>query len=267
MTEPATSDESRQPQDLAPPNISSHATEIRPDDDHRKNLPTFESIFTLVTNTSQSTTHHPHVRYIFSDDDPDMLTQALAECEATEAQEGSRHRAMMLDLSPDANGGYSIAGATSLSPSWAVLSAELSQISPPSSDGGNNNDSRNDGDEPAKRPERLMLRVEGVESSTLGSEVDMALSEDQNRQGSGSRSGLSSGATNSRADMAPTNDNMEDYGVLIEDFQKRMLMLRKVVDAGEERRNHRATTDLGVEQDLSTGPIPHADDPTGRPPD
>ena len=106
-----------------------------------KALAAFEPIFTLITNTSDATTHHPQVRYIFSDDDPEVLTQALAECEASASKEGLDNRAMMLDLAPDEKGGYKISSASSLSPSWAVLNAELSQISPPSSDGGNSGDS------------------------------------------------------------------------------------------------------------------------------
>ncbi|KXJ91279.1 hypothetical protein Micbo1qcDRAFT_64126 [Microdochium bolleyi] len=244
MTEPAASDQSMNAQEPGDPHALARSPETHPVEP-RTTLPRFDPIFTLITNTSNASTHHPHVRYIFSDDDPDVFTQALAECEAGAVREGNDTRAMILDLRPDDQGSYSVTGATSLSPSWAVLNAEISQISPPSSDGGNNSDGKADsdtGDVSVKQPGRLMLRVEGVESSTMGSEVDLALSYEQSRQGSGSRSGIGSGVTSSRADVPPGNDNAEDYGVLIEDFQKRLTMLRKVVDAGEERRSSRAPT-------------------------
>jgi len=261
MTEPTIHDFATHSHEPASPNTSAPPADLQTPD-APKNLPAFESIFTLVTNTSIGTTHHPHVRYIFSDDDPDVFTQALAQCESTEAQENPQNRAMMLDLNSDGDGGYKISRATSLSPSWAVLNAELSQISPPSSDGSNSG-STHEGEEHAKRPGRLMLRVEGVESSALGSEVDMALSEDQSRQGSGSRSGISSGAANSRADVPPGADNAEDYGVLIEDFQKRMLMLRKVVEAGEERRDQDSVAEPGPE--ISASSALQAEDSATRP--
>lgn len=261
MTEPRIHDFSTYSHEPVSPNTSALPADLQPPD-APKSPPAFESIFTLVTNTSTGTTRHPHVRYIFSDDDPDVFTQALAQCEAPEAQENSQNHAMMLDLSSDGDGGYKISRVTSLSPSWAVLSAELSQISPPSSDGSNSG-STHDGEEHVKRPGRLMLRVEGVESSALGSEVDMALSEDQSRQGSGSRSGISSGAANSRTDVPPGADNTEDYGVLIEDFQKRMLMLRKVVEAGEERRNQAVVNEPGPE--ISASSALQGEDPAARP--
>ncbi|KAJ1327814.1 hypothetical protein MN608_07145 [Microdochium nivale] len=244
MTDTAAPEQFPNPQEPGSPNIPARSTEIQPTEP-RASFPPFEPIFTLITNTSNTTTHHPHVRYIFSDDDPDVLTQALAECEASAAAEGNNSRSMMLDLRPDDGGGYSVSGVTSLSLSWAVLNAEISRISPPSSEGGNGNDGQSGsttGEESTKRPERLMLRVDGIESSAMGSEMDLALSDEQSRQGSGSRSGIISGVTSSRADVPPGHDNAEDYGVLIEDFQKRLTMLRRVVDAGEERRSTRGTS-------------------------
>lgn len=206
------------------------------------------------------------MRYIFSDDDPDVLTQALAEHhEATTVGESStggsglaasnnNNRAVILDIATNDDGGYHVAWASSLSPSWAVLDAQLSQISPPSSsDGGNENDggaggantnvntntnnpnpNNNTGNNSSNKPGRLMLRIEGVEgSSGMGSESDSRHSGEAGRhlQGSGSASG-GSGTGSKERGKAPEAD---DYAALVDEFDKRMVTLRKVVSANEER--------------------------------
>ncbi|KAI0839072.1 hypothetical protein F5Y06DRAFT_27059 [Hypoxylon sp. FL0890] len=200
------------------------------DHDQDHDPPPFAPIFTLVNNTSTRTTHHPHVRYIFSDDDPDILTQALAELdlsidESTSDPALRRNRAMILDLAPDSRGGYSVTWASSLSPSWAVLDAQLSHISPPSSDGESNNG--NEGGDTG-RADRLMLRIDGVESSALGSEAET--SGEPSRQGSGIASSGGSGQHNR------DRGEIEDYTNIVDKFERRMTTLRKLVDAGEERR-------------------------------
>ncbi|OTB00738.1 hypothetical protein M426DRAFT_324099 [Hypoxylon sp. CI-4A] len=193
--------------------------------------PPFAPIFTLVNNTSTRTTHHPHVRYIFSDDDPDILTQALAELnpspDAPTSDSALRsHRAMILDLAPEPNGGYSVAWASSLTSSWAVLNTQLSHISPPSSEAESNNG--NEGGDNNGRPDRLMLQIDGIESNALGSEG--GLSGEASRQGSGTTSGGGSGQ--SLRDRGET----EDYTNIVDKFERRMSTLRKFVEAGEERR-------------------------------
>ena len=232
--------------------------------------PPFAPIFTLVNNTSTRTTHHPHVRYIFSDDDPDLLTQALAQHHDATAAPGSRsdgsgsgshhrnnnnynasdndnNRAVILDLATDDAGGYHVSWASSLSPSWAVLDAQLSRTSPPSSDGGNDNDggptgargnniNNNSNENTAANPNtgggnragRLMLRIEGVECGG-GSGAD-SLSSGEGPASSGSR------------DRGPDAGAPDNYPALVDEFERRMVTLRKVVDAGEERRQK-----IGVE--------------------
>ncbi|KAI1638753.1 hypothetical protein F4809DRAFT_232676 [Biscogniauxia mediterranea] len=223
MTEPA----SEQRSSSADPPHAELDTHIHP--------PPFAPIFTLVNDTSNRTTHHPHVvRYIFSDDDPDILTQALAEyttgIDASAHDSASAHRAMILDLAPNSEGGYSVEWASSLSPSWAVLNAEVSQISS-SSDGGNDTATGGDG-ESSNRPDRLMLRIEGVESGVLGSEGDLKVSGEASRHISGSASGSGSGSGQKDRERGEG----EDYTSIFDEFEKRMTTLRKVVDASEDRR-------------------------------
>ncbi|KAI1131833.1 hypothetical protein F5Y10DRAFT_35822 [Nemania abortiva] len=219
--------------------------------------PPFAPVFTLVENTSARTTHHPHVRYIFSDDDPDVLTQALAECEQANTEDlgsdsAAVNRAMILDLAPNDDGGYSVAWASSLSPSWAVLNAQLSQISPPSSDGGHSNRSGagDAGTNNSSRPERFMLRIEGVETSATGSSSELRISDDASRQRPGSASGSGSGQ---RERERPIEG--DDYASTLDEFEKRMITLRKVVSAGEDRLKTMASQTKGKEEVAAQGAV------------
>ncbi|KAI1202830.1 hypothetical protein F5X97DRAFT_190621 [Nemania serpens] len=228
-------------------------------DDERPRTPPFAPVFTLVNNASTRATHHPHVRYIFSDDDPDILTQALAECEHGYADElGSdsapANRAMILDLAPNDDGGYSVAWASSLSPSWAVLDTQLSQISPPSSDAGHSSGS-GPGDAGANnnnnnRPERLMLRIEGVETSAPNSLSELRISDEANRQRPGSASGSGSGQ---RERERPGEG--DDYTSTLDEFEKRMVTLRKVVNASEDRRKKIASQMTDIEDMTAQGAV------------
>ncbi|KAI1500131.1 hypothetical protein F5X99DRAFT_252726 [Biscogniauxia marginata] len=216
-----------------------------PHAEHDTDPPPFAPIFTLVNDTSTRTTHHPHVRYIFSDDDPDILTQALAEyntgIDASAPDPASTHRAMILNLAPNSDGGYSVEWASSLSPSWAVLNADVNQISPSPSDGGSSGTGRGDG-EPTNRPDRLMLRIEGIESGALGSEGDLRISGEASRQISGSASGSGSGSGQRDRERGEG----EDYINIFDEFERRMSTLRRVVDASEDRRR-KIATDPGAE--------------------
>lgn len=196
----------------------------------------FAPIYSLVTNQSTRTTHHPHVHYIFSDDDPDLLSQALAQQQEANTHESATetapaNRAVLLDLASDLEGGYRVASASSLSPAWAVLDAQLSRISPPPSDGGSGGGHVH---ESPKKPDRLMLRIEGIEAGSAGSEGELRLSD---------RSAPGSGATSSSSIMQRDKGEGEDYAQLVDEFEKRMSMLRKVVEASEERRRNVALND------------------------
>lgn len=202
--------------------------------------PSFQPLFTLVTDSTSRATHHPRVHYIFSDDDPDVLTSALAQHHATafehdtsspEASGGASRpeRAIVLDLVPtetdpetNASGvGYDVAWASSLSADWAVTSARVSRIE------------EGEGDTEDDGAGRLMLRIEGVGISSTApagkSPSPLPAGEGGELQGSGG-----SGAGSGRQQASGVEQ--EDYGALIEEFEKRMGVLKKVVDAGDERR-------------------------------
>ncbi|KAI0431050.1 hypothetical protein F5Y09DRAFT_206098 [Xylaria sp. FL1042] len=227
------------------PSTADHA----PDAERPCTPPPFAPVFALVNNASTRTTHHPHVRYIFSDDDPDILTQALAECEHADAEESgptSANRAMILDLAPNDDGRFSVSWASSLSPSWAVLNAQLSQISPPSSDAGQGGSSGagDTGIDNSNRPDRLMLRVEGIEMSTPGSPSELRMSDETSHQRSGSASG-----SGSRQRERERSRETDDYSSMLDEFEKRMATLRSVVNASEERRK-KITLQPATEEDM-----------------
>lgn len=168
--------------------------------------PPFEPLFTLLTNTTNNTTIHPRVHYIFSDDDDASILPGSAPPDPS-------HRALVLDLAPatgapeeDSAGGWRVAWASSLSPSFAVTDSSLSVVQQ-----GHHRDDDNGS---------AMLRIDGVEREPVH----------LMRGGNGSRSGSPSGAA------ASGTVGKEDVDALVEDFRRRMGVLRRVVGQGHKRR-------------------------------
>ncbi|KAK4229242.1 hypothetical protein QBC38DRAFT_453470 [Podospora fimiseda] len=186
--------------------------------------PTFSPLFALLTSTSHSTNqqtiHHPTVRYIFEDDDPEELTAELARHHRNQGPEGEDSgefvdRAVILDMDRTADGtGFKVAWASSLSPDWAVTSANVSTM-----EGGV------DGTGAA-----FVLKIEGVslDSSSFGAGGAPT--------GEGGHSGDSSATSAERQQPRRPESNREEYGDLLQEFDKRMAVLRRVTEAGAERQ-------------------------------
>jgi hypothetical protein len=170
-----------------------------------------------VNNDTTRSTHHPTVHYIFADDDPDILTQALANQhlagttnpEDSDTNPEHSHisanttRAVVLDVAPTADGtSWEVSWASSLSPDWAVVGAQISRI-----------EDVEDGDDAPGGG--LVLKIDGVDHDvpTAGPVEDLPSS------GSG----------------AAHISGREDYTALTGEFDKRMAVMRKVVAACEER--------------------------------
>lgn len=225
--------------------------------------PFFQPLFTLVTDSTTRATHHPRVHYIFSDDEPQVLTEALAQYGRQQQQNsmplpsGStanrpspNERAVVLELVPKADANpddptpktdghdYEVSWASSLSADWAVVSATISPIASNSAA-----TTTPGGAEPADdgSAQRLMLRIEGLDlesttataTSTRPQKSSTAakkpsLEERDLRMSAGSSSG---GATPQGGKAG------EEYGVIVDEFDRRMGMLRRVVDAGLERQH------------------------------
>ncbi|KAH9230201.1 hypothetical protein K456DRAFT_1727861 [Colletotrichum gloeosporioides 23] len=167
--------------------------------------------FTLVSNASTNTTHHPTVRYIFADDDPDVLTFALAAQHAANQASSSsssaaaagaptNNRAILLDVVPGEDGRWTVASAASLSADFAVTQASIERQEGEKEGGG------------------MVLKIDGVES-----------------EGSGGAGGADKAESLPSSNSAVAKSGGEEYGPLLEDFERKMSVLRKVVKAGEGR--------------------------------
>ncbi|KAH0489236.1 hypothetical protein TgHK011_009676 [Trichoderma gracile] len=204
-------------------------------------FPPFEPIFTLLTNTTTNTTVHPRVHYLFSDDDASAIFTA--------PQTDPLHRALVVDLAPpsEPNGKWSVSWASSLTPDFAVTSSQLSlqqhgsgAAGAAGADNGNENAATTS----------VMLRVEGVEREPVGSRPNSLPA---------SGSGIVG------------RENVEQ---LVEEFRRRMGVLKKVVEEGERRKEAMARMNEGVHSEEggdasgappreSTGPLVLEDDGTG----
>lgn len=256
----------------------------------------FHPLFTLVTDSTTRAVHHPRVHYIFSDDDPDILTDALAQYsqqhESQPQQQrrqspfkgsspsgSSSHkglppsssssvpfsdRAIVLDLVPKSIASpsgdndptaavsitalprqYEVAWASSLSSDWAVLSARLSAM--PNDDDNARGDTVDDDDEAGAQAQRqsqqrFMLQIEGVDA---GAGIPISSTANRTRKSSaaarrpslGDREmRMSSGSASGDKGAAQQASAKEDYGVIVDEFGKRMGVLRKVLDTGLERQ-------------------------------
>lgn len=192
-------------------------------------LPSFSPIFALVTSSTypsqRPTTHHPTIHYIFADDDPELLTEALArhhdpDSDPDSDQTRPRERAIVLDMVPTDDGlGFDVGSANSLSSDWAVVNAHVSRME--GVDGalaGPHGDGRG----------APILHIEGV--GIAPSPTPVVSAKTPTPEGELQSSGAS-GAKPPKPQQAA-----EEYADLIADFEKRMEVLRRVVKAGDERQ-------------------------------
>lgn len=195
--------------------------------------PTLTPFYTVISDVTPSSpsanTYYPRVRYVFSDDDPDIISGALSSYPEPAAQKpetpiahpgsapsaGSRssnNRSILLDLAPAADGrGYDVAWASSLAADWAVVGTRLHPLDSASNSGIIN-------DEGGRS---IVLDIEGlsIPAATTSSE-DMP-----ERQ---------------RAFVAQDGRKVasrgNDYDDLVRSFEMRMALLKSAVQNSEERR-------------------------------
>lgn len=211
--------------------VSEHAsinTDPKQSGEHDTNLtdsqrPPFQQFFTLVLDTSNSTTHHPRqIHYIFSDDDPELLTAACldslqnvpspynsaissrqaADVESRRAQKQTKrepvrreNRVLLLDT--DASG-TQIVSAHSLTPNWQILNTSL--VPAPTWDG--------DAGTEGEGATGMMLKIEGTAIEQIESERNI--------------SSVGSGAHVSE----------DDFHNLLTSFDEKMRILRNVLESG-----------------------------------
>ncbi|KAK4452133.1 hypothetical protein QBC34DRAFT_40918 [Podospora aff. communis PSN243] len=229
------------------PPSSAHPQPPRATDDHAAQPPLppphidplpFKPLFSLVATSAhpspRQTTQHPILHYVFVDDDPELLTEALAQhYRAADELSGeySRERAVIVDLAPSDHGpGYTVERASSLSPDWAVVSATIGRM-----EDINGTLAAAHGDSQGA----LMLKIEGfsMESSSPTPSGKSSTPEGE-LQGSGTK--------------PPRPQQVaEEYSVLLSDFDKRMGVLRRVMDAGGETQRPGTTRGEGPEEQTS----------------
>lgn len=245
--------------------------------------PDFKPFFTLIEDQNSGDYHHPTVHYIFSDDDPDFITEASLRAlqgdghispgqnvQGSNIEEGSeterglhkpsflppplpgvKERYLILDVEQSKNGnnqgapsslpdaqtqfatsagtavstspaqrqqqqathGYQIASAHSLTPDWQVLNTSLS-LAPTFDTPQMTNDP--DADPNASSSGALMLRIEG----TAGFPRDVTTGKDRDAQ----------------------SQTLEE---MMEQFEKRMSELRRVIEAGGDRNPSGAEANEG----------------------
>lgn len=94
--------------------------------------PDFKPFFTLIQDPEMGEYQHPTVHYIFSDDDPEILTSAFLDTldrneldfHADKPSDEVEERYVILDIGPD---GKNVVSAESLSEEWQNLQANISQ--------------------------------------------------------------------------------------------------------------------------------------------
>lgn len=176
----------------------------------------FSPLFTLVTDTTgprPPRTHHPRVHYIFADDEDDeafaaaLASQGLSTPDTSSAAsvrshpgQSPRDRAIVLDLVPrQGEAGYDVKYVSSLGSDWAVTTATVGRM---------------EGEGPVEGEGPLMLRIEGV-GIEPGGAAARAQTEAEGRR--------------------EHEDEAGEYAPLIDEFETRMGVLRKVVTALDER--------------------------------
>lgn len=230
--------------------------------------PKFTPLFTTVTSTThpsnKSTTHHPTVHYIFADDDPDILTEALAHHHRTaEAQEEPddeayehplSERAIVLDIvpTPAAPAGYEVVWASSLAPDWAVVNATVGRI-----------DGSGGGLQQAGGSGRLMLRIEGVSVERGGPSPSSSIG----RAAGASQEGNRKGSVGGRQQQGLEHNPSEEYPALMDEFDKRMGVLRRVVEAAEVRRRAMEAAAEEGDEEEDEEETQRPEEETQRPPD
>ncbi|KAK5171779.1 uncharacterized protein LTR77_003415 [Saxophila tyrrhenica] len=117
--------------------------------------PDFKPFFTVIEDPDTGEHVHPTVHYIFSDDDPEILTSAALDCidqhqDGTQQAEEEEERYVIVDMAAD---GKTAASTTSLSPHWQAVTTAVTQA--PSW-----------GNDAVQADRRLMLKVSGQEMQT-----------------------------------------------------------------------------------------------------
>ncbi len=216
------------------PSLSDEST-IRPQPPPPTLKPFYSVISDITNSLSSPDTHYPRVRYIFNDDDPDMLSEALVPQKRRYASGGPTldtpqlnerlvvpDLAILLDLIPTPDGReYTIESATSLSSGWAVSKARLRQLesTSPAEDAKDEN------------YQTMILDIEGLGIAV----VKRSLTSPQMARKT--TSAVGDGGVPSLPDERLSSGE-QDYAELVRVFDSRMALLKHAAKNLEDRRSH-----------------------------
>ncbi|KAA8629859.1 hypothetical protein SMACR_07392 [Sordaria macrospora] len=158
-------------------------------------------------------------------------------------------------MASSSNGnGLQVAWASSLSPDWAVVSAQVMRMEDQAnSSSGGANAAAGGGVFAASSPSLhtgpLMLKIEGVaieppSSSSSGSPLSsLRLGGGGGRLSSTPDGDLQSSLTGKGKQAATAAPAPEEYPTLLQDFERRIEMLKRVAEAGSERQRRIVSMD------------------------
>lgn len=230
--------------------------------------PSFSPFFTLLSSSTHSsqrlTIHHPTVHFVFADDDPDILTAALAyhhrggsEQDATSSPDSNeklynkepRDRAVILDMVPSSSGnGLQVAWASSLSPDWAVVAAQVMPMEDQANSGGANTAAGGvfAASSPSLHTGPLMLKIEGVAiepSATSSSSLSSSRLASGGRLSFTPEGDLQSSMTGKGKQAATATPSPEEYPTLLQDFERRIGVLKRIAEASSVRQRRISSMD------------------------
>lgn len=217
-------------------------------------VPVLKPYYSVISDATKSSTSpetcYPRVRYIFNDDDPDLLTEAFSTQRGMihpeinrprasaptpgESQTGAASRtqrltvpdrALLLNLDITSDGqGYSVACATSLTADWAVTSAKVQHLQT----GPSGAIPTDEGDQTMV----LHIQGSGLPAGLLGNAGAPTITN--------ALPGLDKAATSLPREGKNTPRG-EDYNTLVRSFERRLVFLQSVARNLEEKKPGQST--------------------------
>lgn len=207
--------------------------------------PALKPYYSLISDATKSSTSpetfYPRVRYIFNDDDPDLLTEAFSVQHRaahgvvhklhtpSESRAGTvsrnKHftvpdRALLLDLDITSDGqGYTVACATSLTEDWAVTSAKVQHLQTGTS-----------GD---------VLGEEGDQTMVLSIQGSGLPTDQPDKAGALTATKVPLGLDETAAPLLRNEKGTSpvgDYDTLVQSFERRMAFLHSCVARNSEEK-------------------------------
>ncbi|KAH7374901.1 hypothetical protein B0T11DRAFT_269342 [Plectosphaerella cucumerina] len=184
-------------------------------------------------------THHPNVQYIFSDDDPAVLSAALADAHtrntastASARANPTREHGILVDVEPITDpktgkhtGGWKVASASSLSGDFAVTDAKISRMDDSSSAAAVGGSKSPKAGTDTDTGGTIMLKIDGVEMTDDDDTAADSLPSSQS------------------ADKSVSGER-ENYLAIMGQFDRHMSIMKRIMEVhGDKSGKNRAQAD------------------------